>query len=103
MSKLWMSAGIEAQEGANADEAAEALTVLAKETIKEPGCYKFDVLRSRENPRHFVLWECWEDEAALKTHFEMPHTKALLDKKLTTVRYVERLNENAPTGDELPS
>lgn len=94
MSKLWISAGIEVQQGVDADEAAEALKTLAEETVKEPGCHKFDVLRSRENPGHFILWECWEDEAALKAHFEMPHTKSLLDRKLTAVRYIERLAEN---------
>lgn len=94
MSRLWVSAGIEAQDGVDADEAAKALDVLARETVKEPGCFKFDVLRSIENPRHFILWECWVDEAALKAHFEMPHTRSVLDRKLTAVRYIEKLADN---------
>lgn len=101
MSRLWISAGISVQDGADVEEARKALAGLAKETVKEPGCFKFDVLQSRENPKHFMLWECWQGEAALKAHFEMPHTKAVLDRNLTSVRYVERLTDVSLKGGGL--
>lgn len=40
---------------------------------QEPGCLRFDVGRSIEDPNRFVLWEWYEDEDAAKAHKETPH------------------------------
>ena len=36
----------------------------------EPGCVMYVVNRSTENPRHFLLYEQYVDEAALAAHAE---------------------------------
>ena len=39
----------------------------------EPGCYRFDVLQSQENPNRIHLYEVYENEAALEAHRLAPH------------------------------
>ena len=45
----------------------------AVNTRKEPGCLRFDVLRSHDNPALFRLHEVYRDEAAFKAHQQTPH------------------------------
>jgi autoinducer 2-degrading protein len=42
-------------------------------SISEPGCLRFDVAQSAEDPTRFVLWECYRDEAAAREHKTTPH------------------------------
>jgi quinol monooxygenase YgiN len=56
--------------------AAECIRLLrdqAGESLKEPGCLQFLVHQSIENPLHFLLYEEYEDEAALQEHRATPH------------------------------
>jgi quinol monooxygenase YgiN len=34
----------------------------------EPGCLRFEVYQSQNDPRHFVLVETWESKAAWEVH-----------------------------------
>jgi quinol monooxygenase YgiN len=43
----------------------------ARET--EPGCRQFDVCRDPNDPNLFVLYEVYDDEAAIATHVKTPH------------------------------
>lgn len=42
-------------------------------SVQEPGCIRFDVARSVEDPNRFVLWEWYVDADAAKAHKETPH------------------------------
>jgi autoinducer 2-degrading protein len=40
----------------------------------EPGCLRFDVHRSTDDPQHFVLYEIYTDEGAFRdAHRQTPH------------------------------
>lgn len=91
MTALWISAGIDLQEGADLAETRAALSELAALTEAEPGCLKFEVLENIENAGRFILWEQWRDASDLAAHFDMPHTKAYLARNLTTLAYIEKL------------
>lgn len=95
MTRLWISAGIELQEGAHLDKTLEALRILEEKTATEPGCFKFEVLHDIEHPTKFVLWECWTDEAALAEHYAAPHTVHYLSFGYTKVNYISRLTPNS--------
>ncbi len=56
-----------------ADEAARLLVDLADASRREEGCYCFDVSRSNDDARVFVLYEEWADAAALEAHFTTEH------------------------------
>lgn len=42
-------------------------------SIREPGCLRFDVAQSKDDPTHFLLWECYVDEEAAAFHKTTPH------------------------------
>jgi autoinducer 2-degrading protein len=39
----------------------------------EAGCRRFDVLRDNADPRHYLLYELYDDESAFQAHRAMPH------------------------------
>jgi len=58
------------------DRMAEFLELIetnAVETRKEPGCVRFDVLRSQDNPAEFFFYELYENEAAVDHHKKQTH------------------------------
>ena len=58
------------------DEAAvETFRKLEAGSRREPGCIMYVVQRSRENPRRFLVYEQYKDEAALDAHRNTEHFK----------------------------
>ena len=51
----------------------QASLANARETIKEPGVIRFDVLQDVEDPTHFSLFEVYRDEAAREAHLATAH------------------------------
>jgi autoinducer 2-degrading protein len=45
----------------------------------EPQCSTYRAARSTENPDMFVLYEEYQDEAALLAHRETPHFRSLIE------------------------
>lgn len=53
------------------DRMAEFLELIktnAEETRKEPGCVRFDVLRSQESPNEFFFYELYNGPSAIDYH-----------------------------------
>jgi (4S)-4-hydroxy-5-phosphonooxypentane-2,3-dione isomerase len=62
------------------DAVAEAMERMAAEVKRrEPGCALYQVCRSREDARSFLLYEVYADEAALAAHREAPHFKEIVE------------------------
>ncbi|MGH7426589.1 MAG: antibiotic biosynthesis monooxygenase, partial [Candidatus Methylomirabilales bacterium] len=55
------------------EEFIEATLLNARETRKEAGNARFDVLRSTKDPARFFLYEVYGDEDALRAHQQTPH------------------------------
>ena len=91
MTILFINAGLKLTNNSDRSYTIEQLNKLVTETVKEKGCQHFQILANKENPNHFTLWERWDNEDYLKSHFEKPHTKAYLAKKLTEIMYIEKL------------
>lgn len=99
MSALWISAGIDLQDGVDIAETRAALKNLALATTREePGYLKFEVLESIEHEGRFILWEHWREASDLAAHFEAAHTKAYLARNLTKVAYIEKLTHRNITS-----
>jgi autoinducer 2-degrading protein len=49
-------------------------------SIAEPGCLRFDVAQSREDPTEFLLWEVYLDEEAAAFHKTTPHYLAFKER-----------------------
>jgi (4S)-4-hydroxy-5-phosphonooxypentane-2,3-dione isomerase len=50
-----------------------AIVENARATREEPGCRQFDVCRDPADPSCFVLYELYDDEAAIAAHLRSPH------------------------------
>ena len=48
----------------------------------EPSCLTYHAARSTEDPDVFVLYEEYEDEAALLAHRETPHFRDLIEETI---------------------
>src|SRR4051812_10164996 len=53
-----------------------ALTTLAAATRAEAGCKGFQIHQSKDNPSQFMMYENWQDQAALEQHDQTAHLKA---------------------------
>jgi len=51
----------------------EACRLNHQGSTAEPGNRRFDILRDSADPRHFVLYEAYADEAAAKAHKQTAH------------------------------
>ena len=56
-----------AQEGKD-DEIAAILREMIPISLAEPGCEMYAVNRAKDDPRRFLLYEQYVDEAAFATH-----------------------------------
>ena len=56
----------------------DALQACVAPTRQEEGNVNYDLHRSVDDPTVFVIYEGWENQAALDTHFTLPHFQTLL-------------------------
>lgn len=47
---------------------SEILRTMVGKTNREPGCIQYEANRSVDDPRRFLLYEVYRDEAALDDH-----------------------------------
>jgi autoinducer 2-degrading protein len=61
-------------------EAFRTATIAnARESIKEPGIARFDVMQQQDDPTRFVLIEAYRNAGAPAAHKETPHYQAWRD------------------------
>lgn len=72
-------------------EIVRILRTMIPASRKEPGCNAYEVHQSTEDPRQFLLYEVYEDEAALQSHSESEHFKRhVLEEALPRLESRER-------------
>jgi autoinducer 2-degrading protein len=62
--------------------------------VKEPGCRRFDIVNLASDPNHFLLYEVYDNEAALKAHRETDHFKKFA---AAAAKMVDKRNARAMT------
>lgn len=55
------------------DAFVEASLENARNTIREPGNVRFDVLQQADDPNRWMFYEVYRDEAGMKAHKETSH------------------------------
>eukprot|EP00553_Chaetoceros_curvisetus_P008484 CAMPEP_0204614750 /NCGR_PEP_ID=MMETSP0717-20131115/2401_1 /ASSEMBLY_ACC=CAM_ASM_000666 /TAXON_ID=230516 /ORGANISM="Chaetoceros curvisetus" /LENGTH=106 /DNA_ID=CAMNT_0051627499 /DNA_START=354 /DNA_END=674 /DNA_ORIENTATION=+ len=58
------------------DRMEEFLDLIEKDAVgsrAEPGCIRFDVVQSQEDPNKFIFYEVYKDIESVKFHKEQPH------------------------------
>lgn len=68
---------------ARVDEFLEVILFNAAESVKEPGCTRFEVNRQADQPNLFALSEQYVDAAALEAHTRTPHFALWKEKSAT--------------------
>ena len=71
-----------------------------RNTIREPGNRRFDVLRLNDQPTHFRLYEVYVDEAAFKAHQQTAHYfrwRDAVEPFMAVKRSAEKLTSVFPT------
>lgn len=63
----------------------EIIRKLQEYTRQEPGAVHYAGHQSREDPRHFFMYEVYKDEAALQAHRNAPHFKQYVEGGLTSI------------------
>lgn len=64
------------------DEVAKIFSKLEAASRKEPGCLMYIVHRHQDDPRHFFIYEQYQDAAALDTHRQSAHFQEYAVKAL---------------------
>lgn len=73
----------------------EAIKENGAGSVKEPGCREFNVSVLASNPNHVVLYEVYDNEAALAAHRTTDHFKKY---QAATAKMVVGRNVRALTG-----
>jgi quinol monooxygenase YgiN len=58
------------------------LLSLSAPTRAEPGCLRYDLYQSAEDPKEFVRHEVWRSLADLEAHKATPHLRASFERRL---------------------
>ena len=72
MNTYYVTARLTARQG-HEDELHRAILENIPHVLKEDGCQRYELLRSRDNPCVFLFQEIWRDHAALEAHSKAPH------------------------------
>jgi quinol monooxygenase YgiN len=67
------------------DEVAEIFRKLESASCKEPGCLGYTVHRHVDDPRSFLIYEQYRDEAALQAHRDSVHFQEHAVKALRSI------------------
>jgi len=57
---------------------ADILRIMVRETRLEPGCIRYEANQSADDPRRFLIYEVYRDEAAQTAHEESEHFRHLV-------------------------
>mgnify|MGYP001827168432 CR=1 FL=1 len=85
------------------DDFMELILADQKGSLDEPGCVRFDVVRSIEDPTEFLIWEVYLDEEAAAFHKTTPHYAAFKEQMpalATRDRYADRYDGVSVPTDE---
>ncbi|HTN67950.1 MAG TPA: antibiotic biosynthesis monooxygenase [Dysgonamonadaceae bacterium] len=87
-------------EAKDMSHALELLTEMQNQTLEnEEGCMVYDILVGDEHPNTIFIYECYENNAAIKLHNNTPYFKNIVDKKLTPLIKSQKILTLSPLND----
>jgi (4S)-4-hydroxy-5-phosphonooxypentane-2,3-dione isomerase len=63
----------------------ELIRTLQEHSRKEPGCVQYAGHQSLDDPRRFLFYEVYKDQAALQAHRDAPHFKQYVKGGLDSI------------------
>jgi autoinducer 2-degrading protein len=75
-----------------------AIVENARATREEPGCRQFDVCRDPADAARFLLYELYDDQAAIDAHLRSPHFLSMdhATREWVVTKTVRRLTRTRP-------
>ena len=67
------------------EKCKEYIRVLQEQSRREPGCLMYMGHQSTENPRKFLFYEQYKDQAALDAHRATPYFKQYVQEGLDPI------------------
>ena|SRR5690349_8993413 len=83
LARWWAKAGRE-------DRVVAVLEELARASNAEPGCRLYQPHRATDDPRSFLIYEQYDDEAAFEEHIASEHFKRLVESEAIPDLLAER-------------
>jgi quinol monooxygenase YgiN len=81
------------------DDIARIIATMTPLSRAEPGCESYQAHRSTEDPRTFLLYERYADEAAAEAHRASEHFKAHVEGEALDLLERRERALYAPLGD----
>jgi quinol monooxygenase YgiN len=79
----------------DAPAAAQIMTAMMNESMREPGCHHYTYASDLSTPSRFQLSELWENDESLAAHFQTSHMatyRAGIGKLRVLARTVQRFD-----------
>ncbi len=57
----------------NEEKAKQYMRAMEERTRREPGCHQYIGHQAEDDPRRFLFYELYDDQAALDAHRASPH------------------------------
>ncbi|MDD3357345.1 MAG: putative quinol monooxygenase [Dysgonamonadaceae bacterium] len=87
-------------DASNMDSALDLLTEMQNQALEnEEGCIAYDILLNKEKPNTVFLYECYENERALKAHNNASYYKDIVDKRLKPLIKAQNILTLHPLND----
>ncbi|UTV30831.1 putative quinol monooxygenase [Photobacterium atrarenae] len=80
---LFITAELRVHAAYDLDEAKAAIDVFCAGMNREPGCSFAMATQDRQDPRRFIFWERYDDQAAFEAHFHARHTQEFIGLGIT--------------------
>ncbi|PSW18113.1 antibiotic biosynthesis monooxygenase [Photobacterium sanctipauli] len=80
---LFITAEIRVKAEVDLGEAKQAIAAFCQGMNSEPGCSMAVAHQDNSDPRRFILWERYDDEAAFQQHFNAAHTQHFIQLGIT--------------------
>ncbi|MGI9916724.1 putative quinol monooxygenase [Vibrio owensii] len=63
-------------------QVVEAIEQFCLDMQSEAGCLQANATYDSNEPQRVILWERYENRAAIEAHFSMPHTQAFITAEM---------------------
>lgn len=98
---LFVTAELRLKDEVALSEGCQAILDFCAAMQQEPGCLLAHATQDPKDPRRFVLWEKYQDQAAFETHFAAEHTQAFIASGQTElIKAYETLALASDSGDK---
>ena len=72
---LFITAALTVNDGVPLEDAKTAVAQFCQDMNSEPGCSMAIAMQDNKDPRRFIFWERYNDQAAFDAHFQAKHTQ----------------------------